>query len=442
MSSVAILPSNPHPAARGEYGAHSTIMVGTDTGLIKRLQLTKKEVESWGEQRHHEGVVDMRMIANDQILSTFQDGTVRLLRIADSGDSQSTILYNRNLDLSKPINPLRPIAIPKKGSTFAEFQEQDHSPFCGLAVAKPSLSSSSTSLDNPMDGLRVFYATRCGGLYVDNAVIIRVPLLQSKAVTTSQELTCARGSPDGTLSRVATIGRRIEVTVWDVESGKASWQSKRPPNDFLDLAQYNHYKDFAWYQQDPNTPIAVTQDCVIKLFDCRAKERRPVQEAKPTVGTPFTTIHCPVEGHRFYTGDSTGNVFQWDMRHSGKQMGKYKGISGSVRSIDTHPSGRFVVTAGLDRHVRIHETESRFLVSKFYMKQKLNAVIWPLILNPPAQEQPEQEQPEQQESVEEEEDQDVEDELWADLPQVVPKTSRKSQGNNLNQKHRKKSRTK
>lgn len=78
------------------------------------------------------------------------------------------------------------------------------------------------------------------------------------------------------------------------------------------------------------------------------------------------------------------------LRHSGR----FRGVSGSVRSISCHPTEPLISVVGLDRFLRVFDINTRFLHSKVhslfscpqtflktvffqvYLKQKLNAVLF------------------------------------------------------------------
>ena len=411
----AYLPVNVRPGVKGEFGSYTTLFVGTDTGLIKRMRLEKQEVESWGEQKRNEGVVDFQLISDNLIYSTFADGTLRLLKISDNDDSDSTIVYNRNLPQVTP-NALKPIFLPPT-RCLEEFQSQDHAQFCGLSVACGELGGSDGDAG---EANRIFYATQSGGLYVNNKLAVIVPLVQRRDARQSAKLTKAKDAPDGKALRVSTIGLASEFTTWDLETAQQVWVAGRLGPDHLRMAIPVYHKDFSWFQHDANTPIVATHAGDVRLYDCREANKLPVHSIKPLSGSSYNVVHCPPQSHCVYTGDTTGNLYSFDMRAAPKILGKYKGIAGSVRSIDTDPTGRYVVSCGLDRYVRIHEVASRFLVNKFYLKQQLNRVVWST--TPQEQAQPAADAPNAETN-----DADMngdDDELWANLPDAQMKSQK------------------
>ncbi|KAB5543158.1 hypothetical protein PHYPO_G00076000 [Pangasianodon hypophthalmus] len=55
--------------------------------------------------------------------------------------------------------------------------------------------------------------------------------------------------------------------------------------------------------------------------------------------------------------------------------GCMKGVAGSVRGLQCHPSLPLVASCGLDRFLRIHNLQDRTLMHKVYLKSRLNCVL-------------------------------------------------------------------
>lgn len=65
-------------------------------------------------------------------------------------------------------------------------------------------------------------------------------------------------------------------------------------------------------------------------------------------------------------GNSIGEQALIDLRNK-KCLGKLRGGAGSIRCIQCHPTKPLVASCGLDRYVRIHDTNSRALLHKVRM---------------------------------------------------------------------------
>ena len=76
-----------------------------------------------------------------------------------------------------------------------------------------------------------------------------------------------------------------------------------------------------------------------------------------------------------YTGDTTGRVSRVDLRTL-RLSGTYKGNTGSVRDIAIHPTLPRLATVGLDRIMRVFDSESRQQLHRVYLRQQLNVVLF------------------------------------------------------------------
>lgn len=56
--------------------------------------------------------------------------------------------------------------------------------------------------------------------------------------------------------------------------------------------------------------------------------------------------------------------------------GVFKGNTGSIRDIAMHPTMNVVATVGLDRIMRVFDTESRQQLHRVYLRQRLNCVLF------------------------------------------------------------------
>ena len=53
-----------------------------------------------------------------------------------------------------------------------------------------------------------------------------------------------------------------------------------------------------------------------------------------------------------------------------------KGPAGAVKSLALHPQMPVIASVGLDRFFRLHDTSSRRVLCKVYLKQQSTAVAW------------------------------------------------------------------
>lgn len=73
-------------------------------------------------------------------------------------------------------------------------------------------------------------------------------------------------------------------------------------------------------------------------------------------------------------GDSIGNVSMLDLR-TGRRVRGFHGFAGAIRSIHVHPTQDIVAVVGLDRFARTFNINNRHVISKVYLKQRLQAVL-------------------------------------------------------------------
>ena len=63
-----------------------------------------------------------------------------------------------------------------------------------------------------------------------------------------------------------------------------------------------------------------------------------------------------------------------DLR-SGKVTRNFKGFSGSVRRLEYHPEHPLLVSVGIDRYLRVHDTQKGKLLHRVYLKQRLASMV-------------------------------------------------------------------
>lgn len=87
------------------------------------------------------------------------------------------------------------------------------------------------------------------------------------------------------------------------------------------------------------------------------------------------TISFVTAGVKVWAGNGMGSIECLDLRMH-KMQGSLKGPGGSVRSLALHPELPIIASVGLDRFLRVHNTDSKALLCKVYLKQHLTAVAW------------------------------------------------------------------
>lgn len=123
-------------------------------------------------------------------------------------------------------------------------------------------------------------------------------------------------------------------------------------NDFLSLRVPIWITALDFFRDDHNKVAVGSANHLVRVYDRREK-RRPVFE-NDWLEHPVTALAIKPGNHSLVVGNTTGYVSEIDLR-TGKQLGGFKGCTGSVRSIATHKSQPYVAVCGLDRYLRLYD---------------------------------------------------------------------------------------
>ena len=184
---------------------------------------------------------------------------------------------------------------------------------------------------------------------------------------------------------LAAGGKENKVALYDLETQSMLFRAKNLPNDFLNLAQPNWDMDFAFFSpgcHQQYTPsgkqdykIAVSNAYhKIRIYDVKAS-KRPVVDVE--IGAhPARAIAASSCGNYIIAGDAAGRLQKLDVRYNLRQVGVFRGQCGSVREVQVHPTLPMVASVGLDRHLRIHDIDTRKLLKEVYLTQKLTGCLF------------------------------------------------------------------
>jgi hypothetical protein len=115
----------------------------------------------------------------------------------------------------------------------------------------------------------------------------------------------------------------------------------------------------------------------IRIYDVKAS-RRPVMDVEIGKHPARSICNTPC-GNYIIAGDAAGRIQKLDVRQNLRQVGVFKGQSGSLREIQVHPTLPMVASVGLDRHLRIHDIDTRKLLKEVYLTQKLTGCLFSAI---------------------------------------------------------------
>lgn len=179
---------------------------------------------------------------------------------------------------------------------------------------------------------------------------------------------CCVKTSDG---KVLTGGKENELKLWDLETQKTLFTSKNVPRDELDIRVPVWIRSIASPPSDSNIICIGTHYHQYRQYDIRVK-RRPILdktwEELPILSLVANNTNC-------YMGNGKGDIGRIDIRNP-KEIHKFKGAVGSVRSLALHVKEPYLASVGLDRHLRVHNLLTREVEHKFYLKNKLNCVVF------------------------------------------------------------------
>lgn len=202
----------------------------------------------------------------------------------------------------------------------------------------------------------------------------------SRTFSVGPDIYAAALHRDGSL---AVGGKEHDVTVWDSEKGVEAWRARNVMPSKLDLRVPVWVRGISFLRDvgsgdpaavSPNLLAAVSSYKHVRLYDIRAGQR-PVQSVE--MGEhPFTCIAQSEDGRSLITGDTAGALRRIDVGTL-KLTGVFKGPVGCIKSLSVHQGGLpYVAAVGLDRQLRVYNTQSRQLVRQLYMKQRLTSVLF------------------------------------------------------------------
>uniref|UniRef100_L7LYM0 Uncharacterized protein n=1 Tax=Rhipicephalus pulchellus TaxID=72859 RepID=L7LYM0_RHIPC len=172
---------------------------------------------------------------------------------------------------------------------------------------------------------------------------------------------------------VATGGKENELKLWDLENlQKPVFTAKNVKNDFLDLRVPVWVTDMD-FMNDSEKIIAITGHHQVRVYDPNSRQRRPVVDFEFDE-YPLTCLSLTPRPEQVVVGNSHGRVGLLDIRRKG-MVHVYKGVAGSIRAVCCHPTLPIVASCGLDRFVRVHDLHSRLLITKLYLKSRLNCLL-------------------------------------------------------------------
>jgi ribosome biogenesis protein NSA1 len=191
---------------------------------------------------------------------------------------------------------------------------------------------------------------------------------------------------DPVYGRVAVGGRERETTMVDIESGKVVFKTKNLAPDPQTLLQQPVWPSSIIFMEDSNVMAVGSAYNEVRIYDVRedSKTRRPTATTPENLLEYRVTALCQVDPNHLAVGDSAGFIYDLDIRTLGrklkgpanKDMARYVGPAGSVRQLKKHPTLPRLAAVGLDRMLRVYDTDKRKQLDCVYLKQRLNCALF------------------------------------------------------------------
>ncbi|KAJ8936547.1 hypothetical protein NQ314_012287 [Rhamnusium bicolor] len=188
---------------------------------------------------------------------------------------------------------------------------------------------------------------------------------------------------------VGTGGEYNDFKLWDVETHQCVFKAKSLGHDQLNLPIPTSVRGITFFPENEHLSGCATKEGHVLLYDDRA-QRRPVVKFLQEDAS-YTTISCAYRERQCLVGTTRGYMQLLDMK-AGKCLRTFMSFTGSVTGIACDPSEPYVASISLDRHLRIHNLETKELLHKIYMKQNLTHILMkPVVKNEPKEEENEKE---------------------------------------------------
>lgn len=302
------------------------VWVGTETGILKGVNLHRKQATNYTE-----------------VSSLSRDQEVCAMCWGD--EQESEVLLGCRNGTVKVFNN-------EKGK-YTEFRDcaGGEGPFRGLAVNNSALI---TCVESGL--LKVW----------------REAASENVEVNVGPGIYKMRQNP-GKPHCVSTGGKENCLKVWDLENPQNPvFKAKNVSNDWLDLRVPVWVRDMQFLPGSEKI-VTCTSYHQVRLYDPSCPKRRPVLETSFDEH-PLTALSLTADASAVVVGNSHGNMAVIDLRQ-GRLLKTLKGLAGSIRSIQCHPTLPLVASCGLDRFLRVHSIEDKKLLYKVYLKSRLNCLL-------------------------------------------------------------------
>lgn len=168
-------------------------------------------------------------------------------------------------------------------------------------------------------------------------------------------------------------GKENDLKVWNLEQKTCTFAAKNVKPDKLQLRVPVWISDLDFLRD--STKVAVcTRYGHVRVYDPSTAQRRPVLNMDIPEQS-LTALAVAHRDHHVVVGSTKGKMMLIDLRGKGSVVQHYKGAVGSMKSIACHKTEPYIVSVGFDRHILVHDLNSRAVLQKMYLKCLLNCIL-------------------------------------------------------------------
>ncbi|XP_011310518.1 WD repeat-containing protein 74 [Fopius arisanus] len=171
---------------------------------------------------------------------------------------------------------------------------------------------------------------------------------------------------------IATGGNEHKLQLFDLEKQTRIFEEKNVRHDWLELKVPLWISDIGFLSESSQIATCSRYGHV-RLYDPSA-QRRPVINLEVKDEALTTLAVAPKEKH-IIIGSGKGIMNLIDLRSPGRILNTYKDSAGSITSIACTRNNPYVVSVGLDRHLRVHHIDTKKLLHKTYLTSRLSCMV-------------------------------------------------------------------
>ncbi|XP_050312759.1 WD repeat-containing protein 74 [Anthonomus grandis grandis] len=172
---------------------------------------------------------------------------------------------------------------------------------------------------------------------------------------------------------IGTGGEHNDLKLWNIESKQCIFKAKSLGHDHLQLPIPTSVRGIAFFNHEPSLVACCTKEGHVLLYDERAQRKPTIKFHEEKAS--YSSISSTFKDTQVFVGTTKGYLQWLDLRQSAKVLKTYTTFTGAVTDVVCDPLEPFVASVSLDRHLRVHNCETKELKSKIYMKQNLTKLL-------------------------------------------------------------------